>query len=78
MKVINWFLPNFEIDKEGVKDKLFYLYGTFNNEEFSFTFEPNNDPIVIDEPYVYHKTLLEIFLLSTKGEEGANLNISKV
>ena len=78
MKVINWFLPNYEIDKEGVKDKLFYLFGTIENNKFMFTFEPNVDPDIIDEPYVYHKTLLEIFLLSTKGEEGANLNISKV
>ena len=78
MKVINWFLPNFEIDKEGVKDKLFYLYGKFENSKFIFIFEPNEDPDVIDEPYIYHKTLLDIFLLSTKGEEGANLNISKV
>ena len=43
-----------------------------------FTFEINDDPNIIDEPYAYHKSLLEIFLLTTKGEEGANLNISKV
>lgn len=78
MKVINWFLPNYEIDKEGVNDRLFYLFGKFENNKFKFVFEPNDNPDIIDEPYIYHKTLLEIFLLSTKGEEGANLNISKV
>ncbi|KAL4492562.1 hypothetical protein ABPG72_007675 [Tetrahymena utriculariae] len=84
MKVIHWFLPKDNQDKNEVQRYQQLLYCTIdqkNKQSIQFKFEKSqekSDVKLRDVPYHYHAELLDLFLQSVKGDESSSINTSKL
>ena len=77
--VANTFLPILSNYSESEK----LLYGTFNMQgkrefEFEFAISKEGYGYYRDEPYYYHKELIEVLILTIKGNEGQSINLKKI
>lgn len=77
--VANTFLPI--ISNYSESEKL--LFGAFNMQgkkefEFEFAISSEGYGFYRDEPYYYHKELIEVLIYTIKGNEGQSINLKKI